>query len=199
MAMFDTEPVAPEPAPVVRRPASQPPRRSAGTALVLGVAAVVAVGGLAFAAGRLTAPTAIAASNTGAGNGGGGNGGGGNGNGFGNGNGGGFGNGGGGLGGGTGLRGAGGFGLRGTVTAVASDHLTIQLANGTTINVPVTASTTYHQEQAGSASDVQVGRQVQIQLTRPTGATASPGADASPGASGGPRFGAASDVIVLPQ
>lgn len=192
MAMFDPEPVAPEPGPIVRPRAPQPPRRNLASTLVLGLAAVVAVGGLAFAAGRLTAPAAVAATGL--------NGTGARGNGE-------F-PGAGALGGGTGgagtngtagFRGAGGFGLRGTVTAVASDHLTVQLTNGSTIDIPISSSTTYHQETAGAASDVQVGKQVQVQLSRPAGATASPGAAASPGASGVARLGTASDVTVLGQ
>ena len=188
MAMFDPEPVAPEPAPVVRPRPTQPQRRSIASSLVLGLAAVVAVGGLAFAAGRLTAPTAAAASGlTGD-----------------RANGGGFGNGefprpsgatGAGFG---GLRGAGGFGIQGTVTAVASDHLTLQLANGTTIDIPLTSATTYHQQTTGSASDVQVGKQVQVQLQRNTSG-GNPGAAASPGAGGSASLGAASSVTVLGQ
>ena len=186
MAMFDPEPVAPEPAPVVRPRVPPSQRRSIGTSLVLGLAAVVAVGGLAFAAGRLTAPTAVAATGF---NGARANGGAGTGE---------FPRASGGTGGFGGLRGAGGagFGIQGTVTAVASDHLTLQLANGTTINVPLTSSTTYHQQTTGSASDVQVGKQVQVQLTRNT----SDGAAASPGAGGATSgFGAASSVTVVGQ
>lgn len=188
MAMFDPEPVAPEPAPVVRPRAAQPQRRSIASSLVLGLAAVIAVGGLAFAAGRLTAPTAAAATGfngTGArANGG-----------FGNGE---FPRASGAPGGFGGLRGAGGFGIQGTVTAVASDHLTLQLANGTTIDIPLTSSTTYHQQTAGSASDVQVGKQVQVQLER--NAAGSGGANASPGTGGGtPSLGSASSITVLGQ
>jgi hypothetical protein len=184
MAMFDPEPVAPEPAPVVRPRVPPSQRRSIGTSLVLGLAAVVAVGGLAFAAGRLTAPAAAAAT------------------GFNRTNGGGFGNGefpraSGAPGAFGGLRGAGGFGIQGTVTAVASDHLTLQLANGTTLTIPLTSSTTYHQQTTGSASDVQVGKQVQVQLER--NASGSGGAGATPGTGGTPSLGAASSVTVLGQ
>lgn len=188
MAMFDPEPVAPEPAPVVRPRAPQPQRRSVGTSLVLGLAAVVAVGGLAFAAGRLTAPPAAAATGL-----------------NGTGNRGTFGNGefprasgapGGGF---AGFRGAGGgLGIQGTVTAVTATQLTIQLANGTTLTIPLDSSTTYHQQTSGSASDVQVGKQVEVQATRNTsgggGAAASPGTGA-----GGFSLGAASSVTVLGQ
>ncbi len=185
MAMFDPEPVAPEPVPAARPRNPQPQRRSIGTSLVLGLAAVVAVGGLAFAAGRLTAPPAAAASGfnrTGNGT---------------------FGGefprasgapGGGGF---AGLRGGGGFGIQGTVTAVSSDQLSLQLANGTTINIPLTSTTTYHQQTAGAASDVQVGKQVQVQLERNTSGNG--GAAASPGTGGGFQVGSASSVTVLGQ
>jgi hypothetical protein len=187
MAMYDPEPVAPEPAPVVRPRSPQPQRRSVASSLVLGLAAVVAVGGLAFAAGRLTAPTAAAATGFN-GNGARANGG------FGNGE---FPRASGALGGIGGLRGAGGFGIQGTVTAVASDHLTLQLANGTTIDIPLGSSTTYHQQTAGTASDVQVGKQVQVQLQRNSGTG---GAAPSAGAGGGtPTLGTASSVTVLGQ
>ncbi len=193
MTSFDTQPVMPEPRPepVRARPKANPAVRSAATSIVLGLAAVVAVGGLAFAVGRVTAPAPVAAANTGFGAGGteaGGTGAGGTGTnrqgGFG-----GFGGGG-----GAGLRGAGGFGINGTVTAVATDHITIQLANGTTINIPIDSSTTYHQQQPASASDVQTGKKVLVQLSRQAGAAASPAA-----ASGAPRIGTASDITVLAQ
>ncbi len=186
MAMFDPEPVAPEPAPVARPRVTPPQRRSVGTSLVLALAAVVAVGGLAFAAGRLTAPPAAAATGF---NGTRGN--------FGNGE---FPRASGGTGGlgGAFRGGGGGLGIQGTVTAITADQLTLQLTNGTTLNIPLSSSTTYHQQTSGSASDVQVGKQVQVQVTRNTsgngGAAASPGTGA-----GGFSLGAASSVTVLGQ
>jgi hypothetical protein len=192
MAMYDPEPVAPEPAlvapepsPVGRSRVVPPQRRSMTSALVLGLAAVVAVGGLAFAAGRLTAPAAASATGfdrTGT-----------NGRGF-NGN---FPRASGAVGGlGGAFRGGGGLGITGTVTAVTSDSITIQLASGQTVSIPTTSSTTYHQQTAGSASDVQVGKQVQVDVARNT--SGSGGAQASPGAGFG-NFGAASSVTVLGQ
>jgi hypothetical protein len=195
MAMYDPEPVAPEaapiapePAPVLRTRAVPPQRRSMASALILGLAAVVAVGGLAFAAGRLTAPPAAASTGfgrTGT-----------NGQGF-------AGNfprasgAAGGLGGAFRGGGGAGFGITGTVTAVSADSLTVQLTNGSTISIPLTSSTTYHQQTAGSASDVQVGKQVQVQLERNT---TGGGAPASPGAGGGlGNLGSASSVTVLGQ
>jgi hypothetical protein len=138
-----------------------PPRRGAdGTGILvnvlLGIAVVVAVGGVAFAAGRATAPASAA----------------GNGNGR-------FGNGGGpffggpnasgapGTGGfaGNGGFGGGGLSIEGTVTALSADSITIQLASGQSLTIPIDAQTTYHSRQAATAADVTTGSTVQVQLT----------------------------------
>ena len=129
------------------------PRRRSSllTSVLLAAAAAVAVAGIAFAAGRLTAPAVAASTTTGR-----------------------F----GGLGGGqgfagrsfapgtgNGLRGAfGGLGLRGTVTAVSGDTITVKLANGTEIKIQTSSSTTYHQQASGSASDVTSGKSVIVEL-----------------------------------
>ena len=140
---------APPPAfvapPIPRR------RGSLLTSALLAAAGAVAVAGIAFAAGRLTAPAAAASTTTGR---------------FG-----GLGNGQGfagrsfAPGAGNGLRGAfGGVGLRGTVTAVNGSTITVKLANGTEIQVQTDSSTTYHQQASGSASDVTSGKSVIVQL-----------------------------------
>jgi hypothetical protein len=150
--------------------------------LVLILAAAVAIGGVAFAVGRGTAPVSAA---TGAGRGGiaggagfprgssapGANGG----NGFGRG-------------------GFGGAGLtvEGTVVSTTGDTLTIKTAAGQTIEVTTGASTTYHTQTAASASDVQAGKTVQVQLEF--------GGNGRPSASGttsGP-VGTAGSVTVIP-
>ncbi len=136
--------------------AAKPRARVTLTSILLAAAAVVAVAGIAFAVGRVTAPSASAnqpgfgrafnGANGGTGGGafpGAGNGGGG-----------------GGLFGGT----SGGIELRGTVTAVNGDTLTIQLANGRTIQVQTSGSTTYHTQASGSASDVTNGKSVVVQV-----------------------------------
>lgn len=149
-----SDPFAPPPpvAPVDVR------RRSGSATLVnvlLGVALVVAVGGVAFAAGRATAPSSVAATGR---------------NGFGNGQ---FGFGPnasgapdrGGFGGFGGFAGAGGVSLQGTVTAVSSDSITLQLASGQTLTIPLDAQTTYHSRTAATAADVTNGATVIVQLT----------------------------------
>jgi len=179
-ASFSTQPVVPS------APALQIPRRKSSGAwlnVVLVLAVVVAVGGVAFAIGRSTAPVAAAAAR---------------GNGF-------FGNGnfargsfapgqsgapGGLLGGG--LRGDGGFNLSGTVQSVTGDTLTITMANGQTLELALGAGTTYHTQAPATAADVKAGSKVQVQLE--FGAGGRPNASAAPS---GP-IGTASSVTVVP-
>jgi Domain of unknown function (DUF5666) len=120
------------------------------TALLVGAAAV-AVAGISFAVGRVTAPPSVVASANGRQFPGLGNGGG---------------NGGsnGGNGGGTFRGGFGGVGIRGTVTAVDGSTITVKLANGQEIKVQTDSSTTYHQQTSGSASDVASGKSVIVEI-----------------------------------
>ena len=149
--------------------------------LVLALAAAVAIGGVAFAVGRGTAPISAA---TGNGRGG-----------FGGGPGGSFapgasgqpGFGRGGFGGGFG----GGITLSGTVVSVTADTMTIKTAAGQTIELSLGASTTYHTQAAASATDVQAGKTVQVQLD---GVLGRPSASA---ATSGP-IGMAGSVTVVP-
>ncbi len=159
------------------------PKTSSGrsTSLLLGLAAAVAVGGIAFAAGRMTAPTA-AASGPFVGNGqfpGGGQLPG-NGQGFPGRN-----------------EGFGGVNISGEVTAISADSITVKLASGTEVTVPLDASTAYHKATGASAGDVTVGSTVAV---TPGGRVANPGASLDPNASPGPgaglSFGAATDVTV---
>ena len=181
--VYDAPAYAAPPTAPLRTPVETTRRRMGGLDLLLAVAAIVAVGGLAFAVGRLTAPTATLAGATGArGNGGGGFGGelGGN------------------RGGGAG--GFGGFGaggsvtVQGTVVSVAADHITIKLANGTTVDIPTSSATTYHTQTAATSAAVTAGSTVQVQLDgRPR-----PGASAAPGSSPAARPArSASDVTVV--
>ena len=160
--------------------------------MLLFVAAFVAIGGVGFAVGRVTAPTPVAA----VGRFGGAGGIGGAGGDFGN---------GGGFGGGAGAARlfGGTAALRGTVTAVTADHLSLTLANGTTINIPIDSSTTYHQQAPATASAITTGSTVLVQL-RPATAIATPGASGvpvAPGASPGRAraIGTASDITVVSQ
>ncbi len=172
--------------------------------LVVGL--VVAIGGVAFAVGRVTAPAASAAgANRQAGA-----------NGV-------FGNGAAGaLPNGSFAPGADGFrgalgGLTGTVTAITADTLTIQVGgtSGRTIEIPLSSSTAYHTEQAATAADVKVGAEVTVRTQRnatATGGTSgqpnqqngqqpqASGAPGQPGIGGPPggfSIGTATDVTVV--
>jgi hypothetical protein len=182
-ASFSPQPVVPS------APALQVARRKSSAGwlnLVLVLAAVVAVGGVAFAIGRSTAPVAAAAAR---------------GNGF-------FGNGdfargsfapgasgapGGFLG---GLRGEGGFNLSGTVQSVTGDTLTITTADGRTLEFTLGAETTYSTRAPAAAADVKAGSKVEVQLQLGNGN----GNGFRPNASGAPSgpVGTAGNVTVVP-
>jgi hypothetical protein len=188
-ATTPTSPVAANPVTTVPGPVI-PAAKSKGSSgrllnIVLGVAIAVAIGGVAFAVGRTTAP---ASASTGRG---------------------GFGannpnasfgpraSGAPGFGGGRG--GFGGFGgagltVRGTVQSVSGDTVTIKTANGQTIEITTGADTTYNTQAPASASDVTEGKTVQVQIT-PTG-----GGGFRPGASGAPTgpVGTAGSITVVP-
>ena len=189
--------LAPSPAPVV--PADTKPRGTSGRIvnIVLGVALVIAVAGVAFAVGRGTANASTA----------GGNGRGGfNGQGFvnggnfpGGGTGGNGGNGGNGNGGPGGFFGSGGgITLEGTVTAVNGDSITLTTAAGAEITVSTNGDTTYHQQAAATSSDVKTGSTVKVQVNGFRGGRfGGGGANASPAPSGAPQT-TATDITVVP-
>jgi len=192
-------PPAAQPAPVTYpappvRPAKEQGR---GGTILLAVAGLVAVAGVAFAGGRLTAPPAAAANGgTRTGN-------------FPFGSfapGGGFRGGGGGA-----FPGGGGLGLarsidvRGQVTAVTADSITIQTDTGADVTLPIDSSTTYHSAAAATSSSVTVGSTVVIEpgtgagagqsFTPGTAPSLAPGA--TPGPFGGFNLGPATDVTVI--
>jgi hypothetical protein len=160
--------------------------------LLLGAALVLAIGGVAFAAGRMTAPAAQGFSggnfpNGGVFNGQGrGNGQGGNGQ------------------GGFGANGQGGaiFGngagptIEGTVESVSDTTLTLKTADGQTIQIALGGDTTYHAQSDATASDVVTGAKVQVRLNFRRG-TGGPQATGGPGG-GAPGDLAANDVTVVP-
>jgi hypothetical protein len=161
---------------------ARPERRSrSASSLLMVLAGAVAIGGLAFAAGRLTAPAAAAGpGGTGQLPGGGqlsadGQGFPGRGQGF------------------------GGMSIQGTVTAVTSNEITIELASGSTVTIPVDADTTYRSATAATADAVKVGSEVAVTPgARAADPDATPHPDAEPGlAGGGISFGAASEVTVV--
>jgi hypothetical protein len=201
-----TIPSAPAPAPTPSTPVASAPvptaaplasviakpksSSSRGTSLLLGLAAAIAIGGLAFAAGRLTAPAATATAARGTGQ---------------------FpGNGTGQLpGNGQGFPGRGdafgGITLKGTVEAITAESVTLKLASGTSITIPLDASTKYHTSTPSSADAVVVGSEVSVSpgaqtvnpgATRDPNRTPNPDASRAPGF-GGLSFGAATDVTVV--
>lgn len=182
-----TSPVAPSAVTAAAPPIPSKPKGSGGRLLnvVLGVAIVVAIGGVAFAVGRTTAPASAAATGRG------------------------------GFGaafpnasfvpgasgapafvGGRGGFGGAGLTIRGTVESVDGDTVTIKTANGGTIEVTTGADTTYNTQAPGSASDVTDGATVQVQL-QPTAGGAG---GFRPGASGAPTgpAGTAGSITVIP-
>jgi hypothetical protein len=171
--------------------------------VLLGFALVVAVGGVAFAAGRATAPASTGTGRFGA-------------NGANGGFAGGFGPnasgapnrvfGGGGAAGGA-------IAIQGKVTAVAADSITIQLPSGQTVTIPTSDQTTYHSQTSATASDVTSGADVIVQLSgggRFTGGNGNGGngngngqgnGNGGPAASGAPTgrgLGSASSVTIVP-
>jgi len=167
----------------------KPARRQASGAwlnVILVLAAIVAVGGVAFAIGRNTAPVAAAGRGNGGGNGffGGDNGAHGS-----------FapdasGEPGGLFGGGRG----GGFSISGKVQSVTGDTLTITTANGQTVQLGLGSATTYNTQTPATASDVKAGSTVNVQLQIGDGAGFRRDASAAPS---GP-IGTASSVTVVP-
>jgi hypothetical protein len=160
-------------ASVIAKPASSSGR---GTSFLLLLAGAIAIGGLSFAGGRLTAPAAATTGRTGNGQLPGGQGFPAQGDGFG-----------------------GGISLSGKVSAVSADSITLELASGTSITIPLDGKTAYHAAAAATAGDVTVGSQVRV---TPGGRTANPDASLDPNASPGPgaggiSFGAATDVTVV--
>jgi hypothetical protein len=154
---------------------------------LLFIAALVAVGGIGFALGHLTAPGATAAANA---------------------------TGRGGFGGrnipslapgqtlnpgqfgGAGRVGAGGVsgGVTGTVQSIDGSKMTVQLADGSTVTIDLSTTTTYHSAAPASAGDVKVGTTVTVQIDTSALASETP----APGASGlgGGRTLKAKDILI---
>ncbi len=170
----DMEPVKPSP------PAGVPKKSGSSGSIALVVAALVAVGGLAFAGGRLTAPASTPTIGSG----------------FPGGFPGGFPRGSFAPGDGIIGLGQGGLTLRGEVTSLSADAITIRLEDGTSVTVPLDDQTTYHRSSAGQVDDVIVGSTVAIE---PGGVTTRPGASFDPGEAASLSLGPASDVTVVDQ
>ena len=187
--------------PVMRSgglPARAPAKQDRATLTLLLIAAFVAVAGIGFAVGHVTAGGGTAAA-TGVNGGRGGLGGFTRGGGFpslapgqtfdtsq-------FGGGRGGLGGFGGLTGVAG-GVTGTVQSITPTSITIQEASGTSVTIDISGNTTYHNAAAASPSDVQVGGTVTVQIDTSALASESPNPSAS-GALGG-RTLTAKDILI---
>jgi Domain of unknown function (DUF5666) len=160
----------------------KPAKQDKTTMALLLVAAFVAIGGVGFAVGHVTAPSAAAAANP---------------------------SGRGGFGGrnfaslapgqtfntsqfgGRGGVGGLGGGVTGTVQSVDGSTMKVQLANGTTVTIDLTGSTTYHGETSAASGDVKVGSSVTVQVDTSALASETP----APGSSGG-RTLSAKDVLI---
>jgi hypothetical protein len=166
------------PAPLVA-----PRRRSGGGNLALVLAVVVAAAGVAFAAGRVTAPASAASPQGFAGQGPGSS----------------FSPNASGAPGG--ILGGGSTSLEGTVSAISGTTLTIQTSAGRTVTVDLTGATYHAQATAtatATAADVVTGATVRLQVTGmggPGGPAASPATGAA--ASGGTATVSATDVTIL--
>jgi hypothetical protein len=93
-------------------------------------------------------------------------------------------------GGGFGREGFGGPTVSGTVESVDGDSVTIKTSSGLTVTVGLDGTTTYHQQTAAQASDVAVGKKVEISVAgriRPDQAS-----------NGELNLGTASDVTIVP-
>jgi hypothetical protein len=169
------------------QPVRPPAKQDRTTIALLLIAALVAVGGIGFALGHLTAPSATAAANP-------------------SGRGGGFTRGAlpslapgqtfnasqfGAA--GRGVAGVAG-GITGTVQSVTPTSITIQESNGTSVTIELSGNTTYHAAAAASPSDVKVGTSVTVQIDTSALASESPNPSAS-GALGG-RTLTAKDVLI---
>ena len=183
----------PESSPQIgRAPALAPlvaPKPKGGSSLLLVIAALVAVGGLAFAGGRISAPTAVAGSRgsfagfpTASG-----------------------------APGAAAFRAAttGGRTVEGTISALTADSLTLTTTTGSE-TITLAPTTTYHAQAAAVASAATVGAKVIVSINTPaftggtgTGAGTGLGTDAGTGTAGAgngagttPRAISATDVLI---
>lgn len=85
-------------------------------------------------------------------------------------------------------------GISGTVQSVGGSSITIQEANGTSVTIDLSGNTTYHSAAAASASDVKVGTSVTVQIDTSALASQTPAPNAT-GALGG-RTLTAKDILI---
>jgi hypothetical protein len=184
------EETTPTPAPA-KTPIKPPKKQDRTTLALLFMAGFIAVGGIGFALGHLTAPSTTAAANPSGGRGG-------------------FGGGGralaslapgqtfdtsqfGGGAAGRGLAAVSG-GVSGTVQSISGTSITIQTATGTTETIDIAGTTTYHSAAAASSTDIKVGTSVTVQIDTAALASEAPNPSASGGLGG--RTLTAKDVLI---
>ena len=85
-------------------------------------------------------------------------------------------------------------GVTGTVQAVTPTSITIQEANGTSVTIDISGTTTYHSAAAASATDVKIGTSVTVQIDTTALASQAPNPSASGGLGG--RTLTAKDVLI---
>ncbi len=168
--------------PAVRRQGVA--RRVNSSGLLLAISALIALGGIGFAVGRVTASqtgTGQSDANAFSGQFGGGP----NASGF-----------PGDLGGAARAGVLGATTLSGTVVSVSADSITVELESGQTVQIATGSSTTYHGQSSAASTDVTTGATVTVQTTVGAAAGSSPGtnAGAGPGAVNGTRT--ATDVTI---
>jgi len=192
-----TRPVQPEPiAPATLQPSPTGPAKHKNSGALVNVAlataVAIAIGGVAFAVGRSTAPASAAGQPR-----------------FGNGLGNGLGNGGQfptGSGapdfGGQGGFPRGGRTINGTVESIDAETLTIKTASGQTIELTLGADTTYSTKAPAAASDVTTGATVEVQLDFGAGGGLGNGGQGNGQGNGGATasgpLGTAGSVTVVP-
>jgi nucleoid DNA-binding protein len=161
-----------------RRPS--PARGSGSTTALLVVSALIALGGVGFAVGRATAAGGTTGQSNAAANGG--------------------------FGGPAAASGnpgdvarnagVGATTLTGTVVGVAADSITLKLANGQTVQVATTGSTTYHNQASATGTDVTTGSTVTVQTRVGSAASSSAGTNAGASAGTASRTRTATDVTI---
>lgn len=134
--------------PVMLPPVASRRPRSRAVPGLLSIAAAIAIGGLAFAAGRMTVGGTTTADA--------------------------FGGGAGAFPAASGPADRGGFGggtatVEGTVVSVSDGQLTIETSDGRTVTLATGGSTTYHAQGAASSSEVTTGQSVSVQVAQPVG------------------------------
>jgi hypothetical protein len=85
---------------------------------------------------------------------------------------------------------------RAPVVAEVLDEVEAVRPNGGTITLGIDGSTTYHQQEAASASNMSTGQTVIVELAGGRGFGGGPAASGVPGTSGAGAFATARDITI---